>query len=159
MDELSRGFKMPTDAIKNAIARREALQKELAEIEQFLTLYNKFSGGEAVAEKLFANDEKATQAESQAPKKRNHKALKPSDIARLARTFLIENGRPMTRGELASAFEVHGYTIKADDKARHIGTVLWRKKDQFHNVEGKGYWLVGKPQPLFASDLRNEAAE
>ena len=33
------------------------------------------------------------------------------------------------------------------DKAAYIGTILWRHRNRFSNIEGKGYWLKGIKVP------------
>jgi hypothetical protein len=55
--------------------------------------------------------------------------------------LIRETGRPMTRGEIVSAFERRDVDIPAKDKARYLGTIAWRHKGTFVNIEGRGYWL------------------
>jgi hypothetical protein len=37
--------------------------------------------------------------------------------------------------------------IPFEDKGRYVGTIAWRHKGTFVNVEGRGYWLRGEPIP------------
>ena len=42
-------------------------------------------------------------------------------------------------------FEARDVEIPATDKARYVGTIMWRNKSKFLNIEGRGYWLRGEP--------------
>ena len=53
----------------------------------------------------------------------------------------------MMRGELADAIEAGGVKMPSKDKPRYLGTVLWRERERFVNLEGHGYWLVGLDGP------------
>lgn len=53
----------------------------------------------------------------------------------------------MTRGALADALQSDGISIPSEDKARYLGTILWRKSAIFENLEGKGYWLRNQKIP------------
>lgn len=66
-------------------------------------------------------------------------------IARKARDLLVAHGEPMTRGELVKAFENAGITIGGEDQSRNMGTIMWRLKDRFINIEGYGYWPSDVP--------------
>jgi hypothetical protein len=54
-------------------------------------------------------------------------------------------GRPLTRSDLVKGLEERGLTLDSKDKPRYVGTILWRLRDQFENLEGHGYWLKGEP--------------
>ena len=60
--------------------------------------------------------------------------------------MIRELGKPVQRGEMVERIEAKGVKIWSDDKPRYIGTVLWRDKDRFVNIEGEGYWLKGLKQ-------------
>ena len=51
----------------------------------------------------------------------------------------------MTRGEIVKAFELRDFEIPAKDKSRYLGTIAWRHKGKFVNVNGLGYWLREVP--------------
>ena len=53
----------------------------------------------------------------------------------------------MTRGELVEALARRDVHIPAQDKPRYIGTLIWRNKSKFVNIEGRGYWLRGQIAP------------
>ena len=47
----------------------------------------------------------------------------------------------MTRTELVNAMEEDGMLIGGTDKAKNMGTIMWRS-NRFTNIEGLGYWPV-----------------
>ena len=59
--------------------------------------------------------------------------------------LIREVGRPMTRGEIVDAFAKRDIEIPAKDPARYLGTIAWRNKRIFVNIEGRGYWLRDSP--------------
>ena len=64
--------------------------------------------------------------------------------------ILTSNKSPMTRGEIAVEIERRGTVLPGNDrseKAKYVGTILWRNSEIFQNLEGKGYWLAGEPFP------------
>lgn len=82
---------------------------------------------------------------------RSATVLQPEDIARLARQTLIENGRPAKRGALVRLMEGKGIPLTGVDKAKNLGTILWRFNNKFVNIEGFGYW----PRDLKFSNVYN----
>ncbi len=52
----------------------------------------------------------------------------------------------MSRGEIVDAFDRRDIEIPAKDKARYVGTIAWRNKGVFVNIEGRGYWLSRLPK-------------
>ena len=141
---------MSNDAYQNAIARLDLLRKEIAEIEQFLTLYQKF-GTPGVAPdatpKAAENGPKQPEINGSTHKRRSMKKLKPAVLKDLAKKVILEAGHPLTRGQIVQAIEAQGYTIPGNDKPQHVGTVLWRFKDEMPNITGRGYWPKDKPIP------------
>lgn len=71
---------------------------------------------------------------------RSATVVQPEDIARLARKTLLEHGRPVKRGPLVKLMESKGIPLTGVDKAKNLGTILWRSNKQFINLKGWGYW-------------------
>ena len=46
----------------------------------------------------------------------------------------------MKRGPLVRAMEERSIPVAGKDKAKNLGTILWRHLDQFVSLEGLGYW-------------------
>jgi hypothetical protein len=58
----------------------------------------------------------------------------------MARRILLEHGKPMTRSELLKALEERDVFLAGEDKAKYLGTIMWRMKEAFVNLDGHGYW-------------------
>lgn len=141
-------------ALANAMKRRDELRAEIAEIEHFLSLYNRFSasgGGEEAPSQAEKSEEQkgaesapATRAdgdggESETPAVRQRgwpkERLKPYIKAAIATAE-----RPLTRGELLRAMQRENIPVGGTDQSKNMGTILWRLKDDFVNLDGYGYW-------------------
>lgn len=81
-------------------------------------------------------------------KKRRHSTGKPDQMAREVELVLQEFGQPMTRGKIIEALRSRNIELSAADKGRYIGTIIWRHKETFINIEGQGYWLRNEPLPV-----------
>jgi hypothetical protein len=137
-------------AVGNALLRKKELERELAEIEQFLKLYDRFSSGTVAEQNDAHNSPKAVENAHQedalddgAPRRR----LRTKDIADLAERLIAAEGRPLSRTELVARMEANGLDLPSADKARYIGTILWRNRDRFVNLAGRGYQLVSALEP------------
>lgn len=141
---------MTDQAYRNAVKRRNDLLKEIKEVEIFLEMYRRFSGTKV--------DETETQeslspltgmyaqpdAVEPAPLRKKRRG-NPEVIADAAERIIRESGHPMVRSAIAEALEMGGIEIPSGDKARYLGTVLWRQSDRFINLDNQGYWLKGVP--------------
>lgn len=141
-------------AYENAIRRRDALRRELTEIERFIEMWHHLSsasGEVSVADatvegeslpldqpKMLVSLPQGEFSESLTPRVPGR--LSNKQIASAARDAILENGRPMTRGHLVAAFEARGLPVAGVDKQRNMGTIMWRLKDAFVNIPGHGYW-------------------
>lgn len=134
---------MAENEIKKIMEKRELLRQELEKIDNFLDLYRELTGTEAV------RSEPPVSGSVEPPKshgrKRTSGTAKPSDVGPMARRILLEHGKPMTRSELLNALEERDVVLAGDDKAKYLGTILWRMKEAFVNLDGYGYWPRDKP--------------
>jgi hypothetical protein len=135
------------EAYHNAVKRKKQLEAELSEVETFLSLYPKFSAiAVDDAPPIDSKRVDATPAaQSSEPPNLDRRRGNPDQIASLVEKILISHNRPMTRGEIADEIERMGVRLPAQDKAKYVGTILWRKRALFKNHEGKGYWIKGLP--------------
>jgi DNA-binding transcriptional regulator YiaG len=81
----------------------------------------------------------------------------PQVVISTSDAILRDNGRPMTRGELADELQIRRVYLPGKDnesRARYVGTILWRNRDRFENIEGKGYWLRDVPIPETEAEKR-----
>jgi hypothetical protein len=122
------------------------LRRELAEIDQFLALYRRYSGTDREDHGTHNNSNAVENSESPAieggPRKQRGR---PADFGRIMEGVLKDIRRPLQRGEFVVEVEDRGYTIPSEDKARYLGTILWRQRDRFVNIPDVGYWLKNEP--------------
>lgn len=151
-------------ALANALKRKKELERELKDIEQFLRAYKRFAGRDSgrvkssedtqpVNEAAGANFAQLVPFRFSVPASPTKRRGRPGDFASIVEGILRQEGRPMTRGELATAVEAAGHTIPSVDKARYLGTILWRHDRKFENIENRGYWLRGEKIPEGFDDL------
>ena len=145
-----------TDAVSAARAKIASLKAEIARLEDFLSLYDELSQeGKRIrvepakeagdishaSSRLNETPQNASVDKSGTRHHRQRGDMRPADVAELMERVIREAGRPMTRGEIVEAFERRDVRIPFEDKARYIGTIAWRHKGMFRNIEGRGYWL------------------
>jgi hypothetical protein len=169
-------------AIEKALKEKQDLEERLAKINQFLALYEEFSGtdsetpetgslsrtgnivyGDVSADAAVdiervrgVNQQYLSGSYSMATSSAASRKRTPGEIVRMATAALKDVGKPMTRGELAEALKRRGAILPGNEperQARYVGTILWRNQEQFENIEGKGYWLRGRPIPLTPTDV------
>jgi hypothetical protein len=135
------------DIIIKALKRKKELQSELAEIDQFLDTYRRLSSENK-------SEAETVQGSLRLPPPRldffpppvsPRRRGAPQDFADVAERVLMDRGRPLTRYQLVDAIENEGVVIPSSDKARYLGTILWRHKDRFVNLVDFGYWLKDRP--------------
>jgi len=140
-------------ALANALKRKEELERELERVNQFIQLYGEFSkeskadDGVGMRQTHTSNANLHGRAETLRHKMKVRG--RPDDFADIMEAILRERKRPMPRGILVSEIERRGHVIPSRDKARYLGTILWRQSDRFESVDG-GYWLKGVPVPKSA---------
>jgi hypothetical protein len=138
------------DAVyEKAQLRREELRRELEEIDLFLRLHQKFSGGTKTEPIATSGDMHSTSDDIRATlagpeRKRN---LPKHMMAKEVRQMILERRVPMTRTDIVEALELKGIPVAGQDKSKAIGTIMWRMRDRFRNIEGLGYWPLDLPYP------------
>ncbi len=104
---------MHDEIYESARLRRDELKAELARIEAFIATYD-----------------------SLRPKQQPQRTAEPSSATpETIAAIIAKAGRPMKRGEIAAALATQGISVKQN----YLGTLLWRWRDRFENVPGKGY--------------------
>ena len=137
---------MEEKVYQNALARRTALMKELADLDTFIQMYERLAGMEP-SQGVVVDGSPLPEKKVAATHKPRKRINRSEDIARMTRMVLLARNKPMTRGEIVDALEDRGVTLGGADKSKNIGTILWRLKDQFINLEGHGYWIRDLPYP------------
>ena len=140
------------EALANALKEKKDLEQRLAEINQFLRLYEQFSPKNQDANASDPPVDKSTQVERVIHRVIHHRPRKgPKVVAAMAAEILRHLGQPMSRGDLAKELEFRNVYLPGrdhEDRSRYVGTIMWRhRKDLFENVKKRGYWLKGVPIP------------
>ena len=139
-------------AIENARKRLANLRKEAQEIEHFIKMYEQFEDGVEQMNAVTSSELGGKVSRIDLPVdnfsgKPRRTGSKPDEIAQTMERVIREVGQPMTRGEIVAALERREMEIPALDKQRYVGTLAWRHKGTFLNVQGRGYWLRNEPMP------------
>ena len=128
---------MPTDSTRELLSkllkRREELRLESEALENLIQTYTSLS------HLKIAQNETPQLDLWKARHSGKARSAYVADMLAEARRIIISEGRPITRSELVRRLEEEGYVIEGRDKAKVLGTNIWRSK-KFEAVEGKGYW-------------------
>jgi hypothetical protein len=147
-------------ALANALKEKKELQRRLAEIDEFLRLYRRFSdtdqgpdSEESPVENRAEPIHRGPREPIQGPTRKGPKA-----VVDVSTGILQDAGQPLTRGELATELELRKVMLPgkdAESRARYVGTIMWRyRHDRFEHIPGKGYWLRGVPIPETEEEKR-----
>jgi hypothetical protein len=146
------------NAVQNALKRKRELQQELAEIDRFLALYDQFSGTRVASkssEAAPAKQESSRDSRADVSGPTGEKRMgRPSEFADYMERIIEGVQRPMSRSELVEHLEAQGIEVPSSDKPRYLGTILWRHRDRFVNIAGKGYTLARLLSPEGAAEER-----
>lgn len=135
------------DTLRNALKRKRELESELEKVNQFIAMYEVFSGTKIVRDEMVSPVENAEEKPTLRLRRRIRPVSSPEKIAEVAAQVIRESGTPIQRGDMVNRLEERGIRFNSEDKARYVGTILWRHKALFTNIEGRGYWLseLGEP--------------
>ena len=145
-------------AVHNALKRKKELERELGEINRFLALYDQFSDANPSTRTKLAAIGGKESVESDLHKSGSGDVEKmrgrPAEFAGLMEQAIRAHNRPLSRTELVAILEASDVDIPSEDKPRYLGTILWRHKDKFVNVSGKGYLMEDMLPPDQAAKER-----
>lgn len=150
---------MPDAALDNAHARRgslaaqinvlqqqlEGLRRELQLVDEFIARWHTFASLEDGAPLIPADNTVDNSPERE--KKARPSNPPRSQVGDVVEGLLREWGRPATRARLFEELPAHGIYIEGTDPAMVFSTMMWRMRDRFERVPGRGYWLKGVPIP------------
>lgn len=141
---------MSDEIIRRLLKRREAALRELERVDELIKLYQEVKKGEEeeddaatdINRLLRSLAEQGVRLDQRREVLRHMPAhtVRPKDVGPIARRLMLDNGRPMTRTELLEALKQNGVQLAGSDEARYLGTIMWRLRDEFINIEGRGYW-------------------
>lgn len=135
---------MDSDTIRNLLAnalkRQDELRSEFETLQNLVSHYQRHLSGPIGSDEQPSLDLRLGGSSTKA---------KSAYVARLmdeARRLIVEAGRPLKRGELVRQLERQGLPVEGTDKAKVLGTNLWRS-GKFEQIEGEGYWPLDLPRP------------
>gem|GEM_PF-6255366 len=136
---------------KRLLKQKAIIEERLSIIEGILALNKKLENAPAV----YFGDNFSEFSIVGRGRKRPRGVLPPSEIVTNVRELLIEAGRPMNRRELLKELERRNIPVIGKDRAKVVGTIVWRAKEpdgspSFINTE-KGYWPSDIPLPSVQS--------
>jgi hypothetical protein len=163
---------MTDDALKNAMARHNALSLEIAglgkrvaelkaeqgRINRFIEDWHEFAGGGdtglrkgpeiapagSLAEAGRAVDLAVASVQDERKKRATGNPRK-EDVVETAMVILALEGAPMSRTALFNALKHHGVILQGADPEMVLSTMLWRMRDKIVRLKGGGYWLAECP--------------
>lgn len=127
------------ELLSKLLKRREELRLESEALDRLITTYRDLA--------LLEKEREVDQLELGIGG--NSKRARSAYVAEMmaaARRLILSEGRPMTRSQLLRRLEQEGYVVDGKDKAKVLGTNIWRS-EQFDHVDGLGYWPRGTPLP------------
>lgn len=127
------------ELLSKALKRQNELRSEFDALQNLVSHYQRhLSGREAVAEEQPSLDLRTSTVKA--------RSVYVSRLMDEARRLILEARRPLKRGELVRLLERDGLPVEGTDKAKVLGTNLWRS-GQFEQIEGEGYWPKDVPRP------------
>lgn len=127
------------ELLSNLLKRREELRLESEALDRLIATYRDLA--------LLEKEQEVDQLElGIGSRSKRARSAYVAEMMAAARRLVLTEGRPLTRSQLLHLLESEGYVIDGKDKAKVLGTNLWRS-GQFDHVEGLGYWPKGTPLP------------
>lgn len=127
------------DLLSKALKRQGELRSEFEALQNLISHYQKhLSGVSSSSEEQPSLDLGPSSVK-----------VRSAYVARLmeeTKRLILEARRPLKRGELVRLLERDGLPVEGTDKAKVLGTNLWRS-GQFEHIEGEGYWPRDLPRP------------
>ena len=120
------------ELLAKVLKRREELRIESEALNQLIKTYSALMFLESEPEPPQLNFWEAQRS-------RKARSAYVAELMGEIRRMIVGEGRPLTRSELVRRLEAKGYVIEGGDKAKVLGTNIWRS-GQFTHLEGRGYW-------------------
>lgn len=151
---------MSDAAIKNAAERRDALaqkinhlnqeledaRRDLAEVDQFIGLWERFSGEKPPVAAI--GTPKPALVIRYRPTPKPKPANPPKEqIGDVVEKFLRDRGLPATRKMIAKHLKDENIIIHGTNPDMVLSTMLWRMQERFRRLPPHGYWLTNEPDP------------
>jgi hypothetical protein len=129
----------PRELLANLLKRREELRIESEALDKLIETYKQMA--------MLSDEPARDQLEIwHSSRSRSAKSEYVAKMLKEVRRQIIGQGAPLTRSELVKKLESVGYLVDGRDKAKVLGTNIWRS-GKFHHIEGRGYWPNDVPMP------------
>ncbi|WP_230769209.1 hypothetical protein [Sphingomonas sp. Leaf4] len=125
------------DIIKKAMQKRLSLQAELKKVENFLKMAEDYNGG--ALPNLLDTNEIIKRSEERLRNHIQNRRYSTDQVVEATKKVLSSAKRPMNRFELVEVLDDMNVRINGVDKAKNLGTILWRSPDFVSTPEG--YWI------------------
>lgn len=76
-----------------------------------------------------------------------HKNPPREEVGNVVESMLDEFHQPLTRVRILSELDQRNMPINGVDPAMVLSTMMWRMKNRFRRIPGKGYWYADRPYP------------
>lgn len=120
------------DMLAKSLKRREELRLESDALENLIQAYSGLMHLEA--------DPAPPQLNLwTAQRSRKARTAYVAELMGEIKRMIVAEGKPLTRRQLLRRLEAQGQVIEGGDKAKVLGTNIWRS-GQFRHIEGRGYW-------------------
>lgn len=127
------------EVLSKALKRQDELRSEFEALQNLISHYQKHLSGRMVGHE----EQPSLDLGPSSVKARSAYVLR---LMEEARRLILEARRPLKRGELVKLLERDGLPVEGTDKAKVLGTNLWRS-GQFEQIDGAGYWPKDLPRP------------
>ena len=133
--------KLPEEILAKALKRRAELALESEALDRLIETYTSLLKARA--------EEPAPVDQLDLWRGSTRRSLHSAQVAEMmdeVRRIILNENRPLKRGQLARKLIARGFQIVGTDKAKVLGTNMWRS-GKFIRVEGEGYWPADVPPP------------
>lgn len=127
------------ELLAKALKRQDELRLEFEALQNLVSHYQRHLSGRA-----HSPDEQPSL--DLGPSSAKARSAYVSRLLDEAKRLILEARRPLKRGELVRLLERDGLPVEGTDKAKVLGTNLWRS-GKFEQIEGEGYWPRDIPRP------------
>ena len=131
------------------------VRQKLSEVERFLSEWRKYAGVEDAPAAddappvVQAEEPQAVKVEPEVVAVPRSRPKNPDKglIGDKVEEMLTAFGKPAQRDYIFNELEQQGIVLNGTDPKMVLSTMLWRMKDRFKRIPGRGYWFADQPLP------------
>lgn len=146
-------LRMPTvtlrDVLKSLQSKRASLHSEITKLDEMITQLEGLDDtvlevSVDVGTGIFGMSATDMEGESSARVEIPATAT-PEEVALLSAEVIEAAAKPLTRGEIVARLRERGVSLAGKNVNKNLGTILWRNRHRFVQIDKLGYWLADKP--------------